>query len=78
MFSLQPAFSKCCPFNKEIRSEIVSAIRKGTSEWFANLRAATSLPGEPERSIVCLCTALHVELEAGLEIYHPLFERYVK
>lgn len=69
-----PAYSKCCPFNKEIRSEIVVAIRKGTAEWFGSLHHATVLTGEPERSLVCLCTALHVELEASLEIYHPLFE----
>lgn len=28
------AFRRCCPFHKEIRGEIVVAIRKGAAEWF--------------------------------------------
>lgn len=28
------AFRRCCPFHKEIRGEIASAVRKGTAEWF--------------------------------------------
>ena len=28
------AFRRCCPFHKEIRGEIVAAVRKGAAEWF--------------------------------------------
>lgn len=30
------AFRRCCPFHKEIRGEIVVAIRKGAAEWFTS------------------------------------------
>ena len=30
------AFRRCCPFHKEIRGEIVAAVRKGAAEWVAN------------------------------------------
>lgn len=33
LLSTMKAFRTCCPFNKEIRGEIITALRKGTLEW---------------------------------------------
>lgn len=33
LLSNMKAFRACCPFNKEIRGEIITALRKGTLEW---------------------------------------------
>ncbi len=27
-------FRRCCPFHKEIRGEIVAALRKGVVDWY--------------------------------------------
>lgn len=33
LLSNMKAFRACCPFNKEIRGEIITVLRKGTLEW---------------------------------------------
>ncbi|KAL3275866.1 hypothetical protein HHI36_020605 [Cryptolaemus montrouzieri] len=68
------SFWKCCPFNKEIRGEIVGAMRKGTPEWFNFLRATMMPNDEYDGSFVDFCTEVYVHLEHGLSHYHPLFE----
>ncbi|XP_017779059.1 PREDICTED: BAI1-associated protein 3 isoform X2 [Nicrophorus vespilloides] len=68
------AFWKCCPFNKEIRGEIVAAIRKGTPEWFGNLKSSIVKVDEYDNAFVEFCAEVYVHLEHGLSHYHPLFE----
>lgn len=71
----QNAFWKCCPFNKEIRGEIVAALRRGTPEWFNNLRTALVNEDEYDTSFINFCGEINVNLRLGLQYYHPLFER---
>jgi BAI1-associated protein 3 len=33
LIATMKAFWKCCPFNKEIRGEIIMSLKKGTLEW---------------------------------------------
>ncbi|KAJ8969341.1 hypothetical protein NQ317_007795 [Molorchus minor] len=68
------AFWKCCPFNKEIRGEIVATLRRGTPEWFAALKATVMSNDEFDASFVDFCSEVYVQLKHGLSHYHPLFE----
>ncbi|XP_063228828.1 BAI1-associated protein 3 [Bacillus rossius redtenbacheri] len=71
------AFWKCCPFNKEIRGEIVVAIKKGTLEWYEETQASQQ-PARSEADVVQALihsiTLLLVDLQRGYENYHSLFE----
>ncbi|XP_028039029.1 BAI1-associated protein 3 [Bombyx mandarina] len=71
--SQMKAFWRCCPFNKEIRSEIVSSLRKGTSEWYEAL-CAQDTESERGEDLVNLITLVQIDLQQGLTYYHPLFE----
>ncbi|KAF5278098.1 hypothetical protein FQR65_LT03614 [Abscondita terminalis] len=68
------AFWKCCPFNKEIRGEIVAALRKGTPDWFVGLRSITMTIDEYDSSFVDFCSEIYISLQHSLSYYHPLFE----
>ncbi|XP_026316773.1 BAI1-associated protein 3 [Hyposmocoma kahamanoa] len=71
--SQMKAFWRCCPFNKEIRSEIVGALRKGTAEWYEAL-CAQDTESERGEDLVNLITLVQIDLQQGLTYYHPLFE----
>ncbi|XP_013146719.1 PREDICTED: BAI1-associated protein 3 [Papilio polytes] len=71
--SQMKAFWRCCPFNKEIRSEIVGALRKGTAEWYEAL-CAQDTRSERGEDLVNLITLVQIDLQQGLTYYHPLFE----
>ncbi|CAG9770591.1 unnamed protein product [Ceutorhynchus assimilis] len=68
------SFWKCCPFNKEIRGEIVATLRKGTPEWFNGLKNVLMNPEEYDTTFVHFCSEVYVQLKHGLNHYHPLFE----
>ncbi|XP_064213370.1 BAI1-associated protein 3 isoform X2 [Tribolium castaneum] len=68
------AFWKCCPFNKEIRGEIVATLRKGTPEWFQSLKSSIMTSDEYDACFVDFCSEVYVHLQHGLSHYHPLFE----
>ncbi|KAK1125512.1 hypothetical protein K0M31_005871 [Melipona bicolor] len=83
LLSNMKAFRACCPFNKEIRGEIITALRKGTLEWYEDTRQQTMCyDKEPDQDadkvlqdFTNLVTALLVDLEQGLTYYNNLFER---
>ncbi|XP_076272507.1 BAI1 associated protein 3 [Rhynchophorus ferrugineus] len=68
------SFWKCCPFNKEVRGEIVLTLRKGTPEWFGSLKGSFMTSEEYDASLVDFCSEVYVQLRHGLHHYHPLFE----
>ncbi|XP_076385469.1 BAI1 associated protein 3 isoform X3 [Megachile rotundata] len=82
LLSSMKAFRTCCPFNKEIRGEIITALRKGTLEWYEDTRQQTMCyDKEPDQDadkvlqdFTNLVTALLVDLEQGLTYYNSLFE----
>ncbi|XP_029160481.1 BAI1-associated protein 3 isoform X1 [Nylanderia fulva] len=82
LLSTMKAFRTCCPFNKEIRGEIITALRKGTLEWYEDTRQQTMCHDqEPDQDIdrvlqdfTNLVTTLLVDLEQGLLYYNSLFE----
>ncbi|XP_015609061.1 BAI1-associated protein 3 isoform X2 [Cephus cinctus] len=82
LLSNMKAFWKCCPFNKEIRGEIITALRKGTLEWYEDTRQQTMCHDqEPDQDadrvlqdFTNLVTALLVDLQQGLHYYNSLFE----
>ncbi|XP_041987245.1 BAI1-associated protein 3 [Aricia agestis] len=71
--SQMKAFRRCCPFNNEMRLEIVGALRKGTSEWYEAL-CAQDTESERGEDLVNLITLVQIDLQQGLTYYHPLFE----
>ncbi|KAG7211433.1 hypothetical protein KM043_010720 [Ampulex compressa] len=82
LLSNMKAFRTCCPFNKEIRGEIITALRKGTLEWYEETRQQTMCyVQEPDQDadrvlqdFTNLVTSLLVDLEQGLTYYNSLFE----
>ncbi|KAK9502939.1 hypothetical protein O3M35_011619 [Rhynocoris fuscipes] len=72
------AYWKCCPFNKEIRGEIITCLKKGTLEWYEevhrSIAATRSDPDSRIQSLVKLITALIVDLQKGIDHYNPMFE----
>ncbi|XP_072156728.1 BAI1-associated protein 3 isoform X1 [Bemisia tabaci] len=78
LLSSTKAFWKCCPFNKQVRGEIISALKKGTLEWYEETyRGVAGHPGDPEskvKSLAKLVTAMLVDLQRGLHHYNSLFE----
>ncbi|GJQ84188.1 hypothetical protein Trydic_g2862 [Trypoxylus dichotomus] len=68
------AFWKCCPFNKEIRGEIVATLRKGTPEWMNNLKNSIMAGEEYDHSFVDFLSEIFIHLQHARSHYHPLFE----
>ncbi|XP_024086156.1 BAI1-associated protein 3 isoform X2 [Cimex lectularius] len=72
------AFWKCCPFNKEIRGEIITSLKKGTLDWYEevhrNISVARADPDSRIQGLVKLITALIVDLQKGIDHYNPMFE----
>nr|CAD7193594.1 unnamed protein product [Timema douglasi] len=80
LMSTMKAFWKCCPFNKEIRGEIIASLKKGTLDC-TRYEEIHSLNQPVSRSqdaiiqgLVHLITLLLVDLQKGYDHYHPLFE----
>lgn len=85
------AFWKCCPFHKEIRGEIIMALKKGTAEWYEELqveslshtegRDATVNQSEANQiehalqALTHLITVILVDLQTGIQAFGPLFEQ---
>ncbi|XP_066592429.1 BAI1-associated protein 3 isoform X2 [Prorops nasuta] len=82
LLSTMRAFRACCPFNKEIRGEIITALRQGTLEWYNETRQlAMCYNKEPDQDadkgfqdFTNLVTTLLVDLEQGLFYYNSFFE----
>ncbi|XP_072386969.1 BAI1-associated protein 3 [Diabrotica undecimpunctata] len=68
------AFWKVCPFNKEIRGDIVASLRKGTPEWFRSLKFSVIASDEYDPTFVDFCAELYIQLRQALSHYHPIFE----
>ncbi|XP_049958589.1 BAI1-associated protein 3 [Schistocerca serialis cubense] len=72
------AFWKCCPFNKEIRGEIITALKKGTLEWYEEIHTYHKPSSRNQdvviHSLIHLITLLIVDLQKGLDFYNSLFE----
>ncbi|KAL1129161.1 hypothetical protein AAG570_013692 [Ranatra chinensis] len=78
LLSNMKAFWKCCPFNKEIRGEIITSLKKGTLEWYDEVhRSVSSSKGDTDtriQGLVKLITALVVDLQKGIDHYNAMFE----
>lgn len=78
------AFRKCCPFHKEIRGEIILALKKGTAEWYEQSQAEVFIQfrgkegsNDIESSLLALThlvTLFQVDLQTGIQAFNPLFE----
>ncbi|GLH13404.1 uncharacterized protein GBIM_17982 [Gryllus bimaculatus] len=78
LMSGMKAFWKCCPFNKEIRGEIISALKKGTLEWYEEIHSYHQPVSRNQEqiihSLIHLIILLIVDLQKGLDYYNILFE----
>ncbi|KAK7592924.1 hypothetical protein V9T40_007676 [Parthenolecanium corni] len=73
---------KCCPFNKELKGEIANFLKKGSLEWYEEVRKQTSVPkcdsDSKIRSLVNLFLAILMDLRRGLDSYNNLFDSHAK
>ncbi|KAL5018735.1 hypothetical protein ScPMuIL_004457 [Solemya velum] len=73
-------FSHCCPFHKEIHSEVSLVIKKGTLEWYERIyslsKAQTKTDNEEEvlQSMIELTNALNTDMHRSLLLYDKLFK----
>ncbi|KAI5696828.1 hypothetical protein M8J75_000769 [Diaphorina citri] len=78
MLSTMKAYWKCCPFNKEIRGEIIAALKKGTLELYEEThKTIAGLRGDPDlriKGLVKLTTSVIVDLQTGYDYYNGVFE----
>ncbi|KAL1451356.1 hypothetical protein WDU94_005742 [Cyamophila willieti] len=79
MLSTMKAYWKCCPFNKEIRGEVIASLKKGTLELYEeNHKQIAGLRGDPDlriKGLVKLTTSIIVDLQTGFNYYNTVFER---
>ncbi|XP_046644762.1 BAI1-associated protein 3-like isoform X1 [Daphnia pulicaria] len=73
------AFRRCCPFHKEIRGEIVVAIRKGAAEWFT-FELQRCVPSDANlvtaiNGLTVLTNRVYADLTRSLQIYDDVFQR---
>lgn len=83
------AFRKCCPFHKEIRGEIIMALKKGSAEWYEEVQSQVlsqldgrdltvnqSEANKTDRALqglTHLIIVLCVDLQTNLQAFNPLF-----
>ncbi|CAM1322555.1 BAIAP3 (predicted), partial [Pycnogonum litorale] len=72
------AYSWCCPFHKEIHTEITNAIKKGSSEWYEKMYEFTKpqiMSEETVRqSLIELVNHLNTDMYKNIEFYNRLFD----
>ncbi|XP_032788446.2 BAI1-associated protein 3 isoform X1 [Daphnia magna] len=73
------AFRRCCPFHKEIRGEIVVAIRKGAAEWFTS-ELQRCVPTDANlvtviNGLTVLTNRVYADLTRSHQIYDDVFQR---
>ncbi|XP_064115164.1 BAI1-associated protein 3-like [Macrobrachium nipponense] len=76
------SYWKVCPFHKEVRGEVVAAVKKGAIEWYAQAtlrydrhrEASISTGGDVAlESLARLALHLTLDLQAGLDYYDHAF-----
>lgn len=65
--------TRCHNINFSHRTEIITALRKGTAEWYDAL-CAQDTESERGEDLVNLITLVQIDLQQGLTYYHPLFD----
>ncbi|XP_064637155.1 BAI1-associated protein 3-like isoform X4 [Lineus longissimus] len=74
-------FRKCCPFQKELHSEIVAVLKKGNLEWYEKqysiTRPQTNVKGEDEIvvSLSELTNIINTDCQKSLLYYDKSFEK---
>ncbi|XP_013387652.1 BAI1-associated protein 3 isoform X2 [Lingula anatina] len=75
-------FKKCCPFQKDLHSEVVQVIKKGNLEWYekinAQVKPITKSEEETINSLVELVNIINIDAHKAKHYYHPLFQSIVK
>ncbi|KAE8747898.1 hypothetical protein FOCC_FOCC005511 [Frankliniella occidentalis] len=70
------AMAKCCPFNKDLRSELGCALRKAAADWYEELmrpvREAPDLDAQLH-ALVMMANRLLVGLQSARTAYEPVF-----
>lgn len=75
------AFKQLCPFAKDLYSQIVSSIKKGTSEWYERIskrvKSKSKNEGDIMRSLIELTTLLNADIHQAVHFYQKLYENIV-
>ncbi|XP_069958195.1 BAI1-associated protein 3 isoform X2 [Cherax quadricarinatus] len=69
------SYWKVCPFHKEVRGEVVSALKKGALEWYDRHRESSLSTGGDAalESLARLALHLTLDLQAGCDYYEHAF-----
>ncbi|XP_071549430.1 BAI1-associated protein 3-like isoform X3 [Panulirus ornatus] len=69
------SYWKVCPFHKEVRGEVVNALKKGALEWYDRHREASIATGGDAalESLARLALHLTLDLQAGLDYHDHAF-----
>nr|XP_045586368.1 BAI1-associated protein 3-like [Procambarus clarkii] len=69
------SYWKVCPFHKEVRGEVLSALKKGTLEWYDRHRESSLSTGGDAalESLARLALHLTLDLQAGFDYYEHAF-----
>ncbi|CAI9723929.1 BAI1-associated protein 3-like isoform X3 [Octopus vulgaris] len=75
------AFKELCPFAKELHSQIVTAIKKGTTDWYDRVakrtKSKSKIEGDIIRSLIELTTLLNADMHQAVHFYQKLYEDIV-
>ncbi|GFO38153.1 Bai1-associated protein 3 [Plakobranchus ocellatus] len=71
-------FKKCCPFHRELHSEVLSLIKKSNVEWYDrvynNCKAHAKSEEESLQGLIELCNQLNSDIYKAYHNYNALFE----
>ncbi|KAJ8319416.1 hypothetical protein KUTeg_004507 [Tegillarca granosa] len=70
-------FRSICPFEKELHSEIGTAIKKGTLEWYDRNSHTSDHEEDTIQRLIELTNTLNSDLHAGYIYYNKLYEGIV-
>ncbi|XP_048248797.1 BAI1-associated protein 3-like isoform X2 [Haliotis rufescens] len=74
-------FKKCCPFQKELHSEITAVVKRGNQDWYERLysscRSQTKREEDSLQSLIELTNHLNADIYRGSQYYNSIFESLV-
>ncbi|PVD39324.1 hypothetical protein C0Q70_01954 [Pomacea canaliculata] len=73
-------FRQCCPFHKELHSEVLAIVKKGNQEWYERINGSCrSLQKKEEdclQTLIDLINHVNMEVYRAYHFYNKLFEQY--
>merc|ERR550532_263005 len=71
-------FQRCCPFQKELHSEMVATVKKGSTEWYERMRSIsqsqTATDDDCVSSLTDLANRCNTDMQKAIQYYNSTFE----